>query len=56
MKLGAGLAQRYSAGLDDGCSSPGRGWEFLFSPPCPDRSWGPLSLLSNVYQGLVPWG
>jgi hypothetical protein len=38
-------------------SSPGRGWEFLSSPPRPDRFWGPPSLLSNGYQGgLFPWG
>jgi hypothetical protein len=28
-------------------SSPGRDWEFLSSPPRPDRFWGPPSLLSN---------
>jgi len=32
--------------------SPGRGWKFFFSPPCPDRFWGPPGLLSNGYQGL----
>jgi len=31
--------------------SPGRGWEFLSSPPCPDQLWGPPSLLSKGYQG-----
>jgi len=28
---------------------------FLFTPP-PERLWDPLSLLSNGYQGLFPWG
>jgi hypothetical protein len=32
-----------------------RGWEFLSSPPRPQRLWSPLSLLSNGYQGLFPW-
>jgi hypothetical protein len=26
------------------------------SPPCPDRLWGPPSLIFNGYQGLFPWG
>jgi hypothetical protein len=36
--------------------SPGRGWEFVSSPPRPDRLWGSPSLLSNGYQGLLSWG
>jgi len=34
---------------------PGRSWEFLSSPPRPDRLWSPPSLLSNGFQGLFPW-
>jgi hypothetical protein len=30
--------------------------EFFSSPPLPDWPWGPLSLLSNEYQGLFQWG
>jgi hypothetical protein len=33
-------------GLDEGGSSPGRGWEFFSSPPRSDRIWSPPSLLS----------
>jgi hypothetical protein len=32
------------------------GWEFFSSPPRPERFWCPPSLLSNGYQGLLPWG
>jgi len=28
----------------------------LILSPCPERFWGPPSLLSNAYQGLFPWG
>jgi hypothetical protein len=38
-----------------GGSSPSRRWEFFSSPPRPDRLWGPLSLLSNGYQGPFRW-
>jgi hypothetical protein len=41
---------------DDWSSNPGSGWEFLSSTLCLDRLWGLLSLLSNGYQGLFPWG
>jgi hypothetical protein len=37
-----------------GGSSTGRGWEFLPSPPCSERLWGPSSLLSNGHQVLLP--
>jgi len=37
-------------------SSPERSWEFFSSPQCPVQNWGPSSLLSNGYQGLLPWG
>jgi hypothetical protein len=54
--IGACIAQWYSAGLRagwSGGSSPGRGWEFFSSPPRPERLWGPPSLLSDGYRGLV---
>jgi len=28
----------------------------LWSLPCPERLWGPPSILSNGYRGLFPWG
>jgi hypothetical protein len=46
------VVQRWAAGWMIGGSSPGRGWEFLSSPPHSDRLWGPPSLLSNGYHGL----
>jgi len=36
-----------SCGWMIGGSTPERSWESLSSPPCPDRFWDPLSLLSN---------
>jgi hypothetical protein len=36
--------------LDDRGSTPGRGWEFFSSQPCPHLLWGPTNLLSNGYR------
>jgi len=33
-----------------------RGWEFFSTTPFPECLSSPLSLLSNVYRGLFPWG
>jgi hypothetical protein len=47
------MATRLRAGRSGFWGSiPGMGCEFLSSPPCPDRFWGPPSLLSNGYRGL----
>jgi hypothetical protein len=48
-------------GLDDRGSRvrfPGGGAGQFFSPAplYPERLWGPLSLLSNGYLELFPWG
>jgi hypothetical protein len=48
-----GIATGYR--LDDRGSIPGGGWEFFSSTPCPDRFWGPPSLISNGYRGLSHW-
>jgi hypothetical protein len=37
-------------------SIPGRGKEFFLYPLCPDRLWGPPSLLYNGYRGSFPRG
>jgi hypothetical protein len=37
-------------------SSPGGGWGIFSPPPCPERLWGPPSLLSNGYQGVLSLG
>jgi hypothetical protein len=52
-----GIALGY--GLDDRGSRvrfPVGAAEFFSSPPRPELLWGPPSLLSNEYQGLLPWG
>jgi len=49
------VLQSWVTGWMIGGSGPGRGWEFLSSPPRPDQLWGSPSLLSNGYQGLFPW-
>jgi hypothetical protein len=49
-----GIATGYR--LDDRSSIPGGGWEFFSSTPCPNRLWGPPSLLSNGYWDLFPCG
>jgi hypothetical protein len=37
-----------------GGSILGGGWEFVSSPPCPYRLWGPHSLLSSGFQCTFP--
>jgi hypothetical protein len=39
------VVERWATGWMMGGSSLGRGWEFFSSLPCPDRLWGPPSLL-----------
>jgi hypothetical protein len=52
-----GIATRLRAGRsDDLGSSPYGGWVYFSSTLCPDRLWGPRSLLYNEYRGLFPWG
>jgi len=41
-------------GLDDRGSVLSKGREFFFSPPRPDRLWGPPGLPSNEKQVLFP--
>jgi hypothetical protein len=51
--------QWYSAGLWAGRpgfnSRQGHWWNFFSSPPRPYQLWGPPSLPSNRYRGLVLW-
>jgi hypothetical protein len=55
------ISQRYISGPRAGRSGfwgsiPRGGWEFFSSQLRPERFRSPLSLLSNGYQGLFPWG
>jgi hypothetical protein len=43
-------------GLDDRGSIPDIGRVFFFQTLCPDRHWGPPSLLYNRYQGVLSLG
>jgi hypothetical protein len=45
--------QWLDCGLDDRGSIPGRCWKFLSPASRPDLLWGPPSLQSNGYQGLL---
>jgi hypothetical protein len=50
-----GIVTRLRAGRSGFKGSiTGGGWDFFSSPLCPERLWGPPSLLSNGYQGLFP--
>jgi hypothetical protein len=42
------MVQHWATGCMIGGLSPGRGWEFFSSPPCPDRLWGPPIRLPSV--------
>jgi len=46
---------RLRAGRPRFNSQHGQRWSFFYSPPRPDRFWGPPTL-SNGYRGLLPWG
>jgi hypothetical protein len=50
------VVQRRATGWMTGGSGPDRGWEFFSSLPYPYQLWGPPSLLSNGYEGLLPLG
>jgi hypothetical protein len=54
VRLRDGIAQSVSwlgYGLEERGSIPGR--DFMSWPPCPDRLWGPPSLLSSGYRGAL---
>jgi hypothetical protein len=52
-RIGAGIAQSVYR-LATGWIAEGSEARFFSSPLCPDRFWGPSSLLSKGYRGLFP--
>jgi hypothetical protein len=51
-----GRLSRYSNGLDELGSTPGRGKGLFSIPQRPDKLLGPPSLLFNGYEGPFPQG
>jgi hypothetical protein len=47
--VGRGLATGWTGELP-------RGKTFFTSPKCPNKLWGPPSLLFNLYRGILPRG
>jgi hypothetical protein len=58
-ELGSSVSIVSGYGLDDGAievRSLAEAKGFFLLPLCPDRLWGPPSLLYNGYWGYFPWG
>jgi len=49
------VLQHWATARMIGGSGSDRGWKFFSSKFCPDRLRNPPSLLSNGYQGFLPW-